>query len=90
MLVCLQRSYLPDSPGRPRERYKLTNSKTESTDVQEGADCLIVARIVRESGKEPRRQVIQLNYFTQPAKREDENDSNKVNTCDKRNGQGSL
>jgi hypothetical protein len=54
--------------------------------VQEGADCLVVARIVRESGKEPRRQVIQLNYFTQPADREDENNRNKVNTCDKRNG----
>lgn len=83
MLVCQQKkSYLQDSPGRPREKYKLTEGKTNSTDVQEGADCLVVAKIVRESGKEPRRQVIQLNYFTQPANREDENDSNKVNTCD--------
>jgi hypothetical protein len=48
-------SLLPSQYGDSR---LLTNSKAYSTDVQEGADCLVVARIVRESGKEPRRQVI--------------------------------
>ena len=42
MIVCLLYATDLDSQSKQRENAKLTNSKAESTDVQEGADYFVV------------------------------------------------
>jgi hypothetical protein len=70
MIVCLLYATELDSQSKQRENAKLTNSKAESTNVQEGADYFVVVmKLLQWEWSEGSSSLI--NYYKQLRKQED-------------------